>query len=379
MKLKVVHIHTDAKFIFDTNKYKGEYFENIIIFITNKNTMPKKQCGDILYFKHSKKDFKRILDVCIKADIVVLNDLTPYKTKIVLALPQKIKIAWRFFGYELYTRIIEDFLSEKSKKIREIDFERRNTIENYLKVIKSALWRRVLGIPNFFEAIKRIDYFLGVSKEEYDLLKSYWPTIPRFIKFPINQDPMLFKTNYSIKETIIILGNNRSIYNNHIDLIDIVKAAKPTKNYQFKILFNYGTETTYTDQIRKEVSGQTNIELVEDFMTKEEFDFFYKKASTFVHNGYRQMALGNIFAALRNGVKVYLNEKNVIMQWLLNEDFLIFSLNDFPNDIECDNLRLTQREAQTNIDQLSQLMKNHTVEHFQQNIIQLFEEKKTII
>src|SRR5699024_1419419 len=98
------------------------------------------------------------------------------------------------------------------------------------------------------------------------------------------------------------------------------------------------------------------------------------KSSAFVHNGYRQMALGNIYAALRNGVKVYLNEKNVIMQWLLNEGFLIFSLNEFQNDIECDNLRLSQDQAQTNIDRLTQLMKNYTIEHFQQNIIQLFED-----
>ena len=93
--------------------------------------------------------------------------------------------------------------------------------------------------------------------------------------------------------------------------------------------------------------------------------------SAAVFNAYRQMAMANIFTALQNGVKVYLNNKNITMQWLLNEGFIIYSIDDFAQDLENGNIVLTEDAAKQNSERLHKMVETYTFEDFQNKLVTL--------
>src|SRR5690625_4670151 len=112
--IKTYHIHTDYKFLNSIGRFKGGNFDNINIFVTDDSELSNSLSSDTLTFKSS--DLDKIVQLCKRADLVVLYDLDALKSKIALALPKKVKIAWRFFGYELYSRQRENYISDRTYK-----------------------------------------------------------------------------------------------------------------------------------------------------------------------------------------------------------------------------------------------------------------------
>lgn len=74
------------------------------------------------------------------------------------------------------------------------------------------------------------------------------------------------------------------------------------------------------------------------------------------------MAGFNIFSAFENGTKVYLNNKNVDKNWLINEGFEIFSIEDFEKDLNNDNLKIDSKSAIHNFENFKQFSKRYTKE-----------------
>jgi len=87
-----------------------------------------------------------------------------------------------------------------------------------------------------------------------------------------------------------------------------------------------------------------------------------------VINSYRQMAGNNIFTALGNGVKVYLNRRNVFYTWMKNEGFMIYTIEDFDADLQNNNLRLTDEITKYHVSQLEKFANKYTIEDFQKEI-----------
>ena len=166
----------------------------------------------------------------------------------------------------------------------------------------------------FSNAVKRINYIFIISDEEYNFIKKAWPNLPKYIKLPHTY--ALFKSNQKIKENDlakpqIVIGNSRGIYNNHIDVIDLIEKYRTKRNYIFTLLFNYGKLSIYTNHIVNKTKNKSYFNLIKNFLTKEEFLNFYENPSALVINSYRQLAWDNIRTAIKNGLKIYLNDKNV--------------------------------------------------------------------
>lgn len=98
--------------------------------------------------------------------------------------------------------------------------------------------------------------------------------------------------------------------------------------------FNYGEESSYSEAVLKAASKINGIHIINEFLTIEEYSSIFKKAYAFVFNAYRQMAMGNIFIALQNNVKVYLSTQNTAYYWLLREGFKVFPIDDFLVDLK---------------------------------------------
>jgi len=365
-KLKAIHIHTDYSFVTDSYLFDGELFENETIIFQKKEPFNRSFKHKPILLNYRIRDIKKAIEICKNSDLVVLYDLNMIKCLIALALPYKVKVAWRFFGYELYRRKKELFLSEKSFK-----FIQQKKKKIYYPLLKIYYYLKYKYI--FDKAVKRINYMLVLSNEEYSFLKNIYKTLPEFIQLPhIFFEETLTLPNTKKKDNntppTIVIGNNRSSYNNHLDVIELIENNPAKLNYNFTLLFNYGQTGRYYKEVKNRVKNKPYFNLIEDFIPPEEFNDFYQNISALVINSYRQMAAANIFLALRNGVKVYLNEKNFLMQWLKNEGIIVFSFADFDKDLKDGNIQLDYETAEKNLEKLKQFSKKYTKEDFQKII-----------
>lgn len=371
---RVFHIHTDTKFISDTSRFEGKYFENHIIIIAKESEWPvlkKLNYENIYLFDFSKRSLSGIVDLCNNSDLVVLYDLNWIKCKIALILSPAVKIAWRFFGHELYGREWQLYCSDstlqatKSGKGHQVI---KKLINGYSSIKHFIKWGPESG-NLFVEGMKRVDYFMCFSQEEYDYLAGKWSNLPLLIRLSINHHPATDTINISDKGKTIIIGNNRSIYNNNLDVIDIIEDTGVGFRYKFLILFTYGEESGYSQKVRNSVKGREYYRLIEEFMTLDDFNLLYKKAAGAVFYGYRQMALGNIFAALEYGVKLYLKDINSISSWLRNNGIIISSTEDLSNDLLKGDILLTNEEIENNQKKWQMMLGSYTKHDFQKHVL----------
>lgn len=381
-KIKIIHVHTDYKFIIPSlPAYEGKYFENKVLVIEGETEYNGGIEKNVLIYKRADIDnkFNEIIKICSENYLVVLWGLDKIKCKIALSLPEKVKIAWRFFGYELYGRKKDLFLSEKSKAaLRSSDSELNLFLSKLKKVLKPTYYMIAYGRRQneiFYKAMKRITYFIALSSEEYQMLLFYWPLLPKFVKAPspkieINGAALykiLLRRNLYAKEGIVI-GNSRQVYNNHFDIIELIDACGKKIDYQYNILFSYGGNGLYQERLINSVKEKNYFNLIEDFLSAEEFINFYKNTTALVINAYRQMAGANINLALKYGVKVYLNERNIHYHYLKNEGFEIFTIEDFNQDLHDKNLSLNYDVAYYNLKRLKGLSEKYSISEFQKTL-----------
>jgi len=375
--MKIVHIHTDYKFVYNSELFEGSCFSNTSIIIDGDHKASERD-SRLLIFGRNKVDIQEIIKLCSLADLVVLHDLDAIKIKIALALPKEVKVAWRFFGHELYGKRPDLFKSQLSRKFDSplMKTRIRKGLSNIYQVIKN----RKTNSQRFNEILNRIDYFLALSKQEYDFLKQYWQNLPVFIRLPhFFTDMKDLEVDFEAKERsepIVIIGNNRSSYNNHLDLINIVDQYCVDPSYNFTLFFNYGNQGRYADEVIKRVNGKNNYAVIKDFLNKDDFINFYKKATVLVINGYRQMAGANIRIALEHGVKIYLNNRNPHKMFLEDSGFKIFSIEDFKNDLKNKNLGVDIKTGLNNFQNLKRFNESYSVEDFQRLVFNFLTDKK---
>jgi len=377
MKKNAIHIHTYELFIDETNIFMGSYFDNLVIIFGQKKSTLNPNKDSAIYLNYCRRDLNKAIEICKMADLVVLYGLDFIKSAIANRIPKRIKIIWRFFGYELYGSNVNIFSSLTLKLIKQDSLIKRYqaTIHNKIKGFISFVKWWINFEEEKTKCISRIDYFLAFSYEEYSELKKRYPLLPEFIKIPISSKEENYDEREFFNKDIIILGNNRSAYNNHLDIIEIISKTPESKNQRFIIPFSYGVETSYSKAIRNALQNKEHIDILEDFMPFKDYEILFKRAKAFVLNGYRQMALGNIFLCLVHGTKVYLNEKNITLTWLRNEGFYVFPISEFKNDLETNNLRLEIKQAIENNRLFNSLANKYPKESFQKKIYEQLNEK----
>ncbi len=366
-KFKTLHIHSDHKFVGMTRKFENAIFENSVVIIGDKVSYKGIYKDEALFFRSRPINVGTIINLCHGFDIIVLYDLTFFKCIIANRIPSNIIVLWRFFGYELYGKIPKEVFSNLTAKAMR-KYRYYEVVTNILGILKVkevkqyAVWRTFYK-REFTNAINRINYFMGLSNLEYEYLKNFWPNLPKFIQWPLSTGEV--NTDYVYqKSNKIMLGNNRSAYNNHLDILDIISKSQNRNLFNYYLFFSYGENNNYAKAVRNAASKIKEVHIIEEFLPIEEFRRFYSDTSALVINGYRQMAMGNIFEAIRNGVKVYLNERNIILARLKNEGFLIYTIEDFVVDLEINNIAMPENDARLNLHNLQNFIENHGVKQF---------------
>ena len=338
----IAHIFLDTKFVYEVKYYENEGVENKIFLLSKKskegyiNINPK---SDYIKF------FKREL---LKFDEVILYQLDNYKINLVNKISHP-NYVWRFFGTEIYSLFLEDFISEKTKKA----LAKEQTKPSFFQQLKTSLDYRIRKLIynydfNFLKAIKKINVFLGLYRKEYDLISERYFLLPKFRKLNLTFHP---RENLKKKENTIILGNSRNTFNNHIDVLDIFNKVN-LKDYKIIIPFNYGFINSYTKTVEENISNNSSFELLNKFVDYDIYMNYFANAKCYINNAYRQFGVGNIYIAIFSGCKIYLNEKNICYHIYKKLGLLVFSIEQsFYNDLKNKELMLTEEQMRYNINQ----------------------------
>ncbi|WP_343486614.1 hypothetical protein [Allomuricauda sp. d1] len=366
---KIIHVHSDNKFIHDSERYTDESFINEIMILDSKNSSNKEYHNKALFYEPIPDNLNKILAVANSADALVIYNLDFFKSQIVNRVDKRVKIIWRFFGTELYSRKPHLYLSTKSKSFfvsRIVKSKVKSTFPFFFHYEKS-----------FYRAIKRSDAITCTFKDEYEHLTRHWNHLPTLIPLASEHhrnysSKIDFKLDYP-KKNIVVIGNSRAFYNNHLDSLELVQRSKHAQKLNIKVLFNYGTENTYTHEVRKRAK-LAGVELIDSFIAPNKFIDFYGPVAAFINNSYRQLALGNVFMALHKGVKVYLNSKNPTYQWLEGEGLYIYNMEILENDLKTGQVYLAKSEIEHNLKGLKKLKEGQSKSDFTLQVLELLNE-----
>lgn len=372
-KIKVAHIHLDKKFFRLGDAFLSPEFENQLLYLNNNPEPQVYGINTVKIFDKNLNTIASIVQFCSGFDLVVFYSLDHFLASIMLGLPPKTKVAWRFFGFELYYKNKEKYFSETTKKIL---LEEWNSQKTVIKTIKKFLvtFLRRENKTVFLKAIARCNLFLGLYEEEYRLLKKDFPQLPYFIPVSLLtdlEDKILPKLN---KDFFFIVGHNRLIWNNHFDILQIINRNKNSGNFKACLFLNYGQKGYYFKKLVEFARKIDQVELIEDFMTLQEFENFYVNCAALVINSKRQMAGNNIRKAFELGTKIYLDPANSFYTYFKNNNFKVYTIQDFEEDFKLGNLKLDQAAAQHNYDCLVSLTKLNSNQRFRDNIIQYFNQ-----
>ncbi|MDP9047863.1 MAG: hypothetical protein M3N14_06985 [Bacteroidota bacterium] len=314
----------------------------------------------------SSKSFKEIVDHCNQADLVVLYYLQGIKIKILSLLNSNVKVAWFFFGAELYGRKTNNYLSLKTKK-----YLHGGLVRFIVSLFKNKT-NQIFGSEKEVKlgaVCRKVDFFMCLSLHEYHALKREWPNLPGFLQLPIDFPVTKSPIDKSAKKNVVIIGNSRNVWNNHFDIAERVLSHPRHTNYSVIIPFNYGGINRYTNRLESTIAGIDNVVCIDKFMPITDYENLVSIACAFVLNAYRPMAMWNIFTAMSNGVKVYLNKRNTTYEWLLDEGFLVFNIDQLIVDIGNDNLNLKDHEVGHNLSLFEQLKEKCSIGKFNDTII----------
>jgi len=354
--IKVIHIHSYRRplklsWIFDDHEQLLNL--NVLLatnFETNKfNESSISEDGDFC-----NAPFDWVINNLPEYHVVVLYDLCEKKAKIAELASSKQIVLWRLFGHEVYNRYRNNYLTDltlDAKKISVFSLPKfsKEFIYNAYKFLKSKLIFNQ-KLDHIDISSSKIDYVLCLFDEEYVHIKSRVPSIPPFIKLPRKSPgPKRFdkKSIYNKKDRILI-GNSRSSYNNHLDVIELVTASEINIKYRFYLPFAYGPDNFYTTKLRQRIDDKNNFYLIEEFLDRSSYVNFFNESSAFILNSYRPMAMGNLTIACITGLKIYLNSKNPTFHWMKRLGYHVSCFDEIKEDLKKGSISLTYEQALDN-------------------------------
>lgn len=199
-------------------------------------------------------------------------------------------------------------------------------------------------------SIKRFGYIV-TYKSEYALAKQYYNVIGKNINFlyPMKFFDVPQKQSKIKNELFILVGNSRSMSNEHIEVLNILSKFKD-ENIRIFVPLSYGdVPEGYVDAVDKVGMEFFGIKYVpiKTIMDLKAYQEFLSSIDIMVCNHKRQEAWGNLFTLLRSGKKVFVRKNTAT-----NIDFtsfgLKFSLTDDIIDMSFDEFQFLNDDDRLN-------------------------------
>lgn len=265
------------------------------------------------FFLFSKREDRFILHSYMYPWLYLSCFLTPWNSK---------KILWIIWGGDLYF-----YKEEKNFKYKCYEFLRRHTISRF---------RYVMGVEGDFILAQQ---YYRVRGEH---LNGIYPL--EFINASVDESVL------EVGSTInILVGNSADPSNNHIESLLLLKRFA-SENIHIYLPLSYNGTPDYirhVDNVGQEIFGD-KYSAIKYFMNASEYNKFLSDMDIFICNHNRQQALGNIFALLKMGKKIFL-KKGISTDSLLKSHDLKFFYTQDITDLKFDDfLFFDEKDKQMN-------------------------------
>lgn len=339
----ILHILSDDKFSdYAISQFSSQKTVSDFIVISYTNSKPKfiKQTDKVICTHWKSDEYSKLLNKIQNYKAVILHGLfNPWMEEIIQSTPASVKIAWVFWGGEIYGRpdLRGKYITLESRlliSLRKIYISIKGKVENDSFFISKG-------------ALQKINYCLTDIPEDFEFVRSYLGN---------TQIKKLWYNYYSIEETIgrlsessvtnnnILVGNSCTIENNH--LAAFRKISKfDIANRKIIVPLSYGSPwlKRYLQKKGSALLGESFYPLT-DFLDRDTYNTYLLSCSVVIMNHYRHQAMGNIISALWLGSRVYLSKKSTTFAHLKNLGVKVFSFDDELHPRNYDALNLLQKK-----------------------------------
>ena len=292
-----------------------------------------------------KKNFPLILQLCSENNIdkIILHGLKSDLVDCLKFLKQNIdcRVYWIFWGYELYFTLgnlgkyklfdgfLNPFLRDTYYSPNRLSF-----------IVKRFFYGKRLLSDVFKEALTMIDYFCFWNYKDYELLQAHFHTNIKYKYFAyMASEETAIKVNIEDvvckKSKTLMINHQASNTGNHNTVMKKIAWLDTKNDYKKIVPLSYGSS-----RIRKLVLRQGQHLFKEQFnpileyMPRDKYFELMSSVEVAVFGQKRQEASGNISTLLKNGVKVFLREKNNLLQYYREKGYIIFSFEKDLNSID---------------------------------------------
>lgn len=342
----ILHFLSDDKFAdYTILQFSGDCSSEFVLIQNSSSVKYIQQFDKVRCVAFPTVDFEALLSSLGKYKAIVFHGLFwPWQEVIIRHVPDNVKVAWSFWGGDIYGRsdLKKLFLAPKTKTLFKF------------QEIKRFLRNRKKGFP--YELPKglfnRIDYCLTDISEDMDFARNY-----------LQNDTMkeLWYNYYSIEETIgslkeavcngdnILVNNSCSIEGNHIEAFAAVRRM-PIGKRNVIVPLSYGESWLRRFLLRrgKRIFGDHFCPLI-SFLPRDDYNKYIKSCSVVVMNHYRPQAMGNILTSLWLGTRVYMSKKSLLYSFYKRIGCVLFSVEE---DLKASNksalLPLSDEEREKN-------------------------------
>lgn len=187
--------------------------------------------------------------------------------------------------------------------------------------------------------IPQFDSIAGFIDQDLELICKIYNTEPKLYSvmypLPINSDLLdKFEIKKDKDEYLkILVGNSADSSNNHLEVFSYLSKFSDQK---INILcpLSYGGTQTYIEKVLKEgyIKFKNKFQPILEPMSENSFAELLSTIDIGIMNHNRQQALGNIFALLYMGKKVYLRTTTTTYTYLTNKNIQIYNIDSLYKD-----------------------------------------------
>lgn len=375
MSKKILHLCVDDSFTDIALQYFEKASPENNIVIKYRGEKFKKFKGECFYI-NKKSEIKSIVNN-VDYQLIVVHALSSIWFNTIENRPKHVKVVWIGWGYDYYDLFSQNILLEKTDQCVNASDMHQNLIRYiYAKTLKPLITN--YRIHKKRNVIRQIDYFAPVLEEEYGLFEKALPNqkIPEYISFNygvLENDLVKGFENRIITGNDILLGNSSSATCNHIEAFELLSVID-LQNKTVICPLSYG-DVKYQKKICAigNQNLQSNFKPLLDLLPIEEYISTVLSCGNVIMNHVRQQAVGNIVLMLYLGAKVFLRRENPVYQFLKQNNFIVYLIDDIKNNPMILDKRLSQEEIEKNRARLRQFWSEDVIMNKTRNIISLAE------
>ena len=297
-----------------------------------------------------KEEFQILLQSLDGYKAIVFHGLFfPWQERVLQSVPDQVKVAWVFWGGDIYGRreLAPAYLSSSSRLLIRL--------HKWSRVLSNKKIKPSYEIP--FSLLQRIDYCLTDVHEDFVFVKQYLNSEIREIWY----------NYYSVEETLgeladatitgknVLVGNSSSIECNHLHGFSLLRRLHLGDS---KIVAPLGYGEIWLKNkllaVGRFLFGHHFWPII-DFIPRKEYNQIIQSCSTIVMPHYRQQAFGNILTALWLGSRVFLSERNCLFAYFKRIGAVVFSVE---HDLNKSNPLVLSPLSENEIEQNRKVIKN---------------------